>query len=87
MAVEDDRLMTTADVIVSELLSFSVFIQQRFGIKLWFTEALQFIFSHLQPTLLAKMVASYCYLSFQFGLIPRKNIFSSYYNLQGYPSS
>lgn len=28
MAVEDDRLMTTADVIVSELLSFSIFIQQ-----------------------------------------------------------
>lgn len=24
MAVEDDRLMTTADVIVSELLSFSI---------------------------------------------------------------
>lgn len=83
MAVEDDRLMTTADVIVSELLSFSIFIQQRFGIKLWFTEALQFIFNHLQPTLLAKMVANYCYLSFQFGLIPRKKCFLQLLQLPG----
>lgn len=52
----------------------SFFIQQRFGIKLWFTEALRFIFNRLQP-ILAKIVANYCYLSFQFGLLPRKKYF------------
>lgn len=49
-------------------------IQQRFGVKLWFTEALRFIFNHLQPTL-AKTVVNYCCLSFQFGLILRKKYF------------
>ena len=41
---------------------------------MWFTEALRFIFNHLQPTL-AKTVVNYCFLSFQFGLILRKKYF------------
>lgn len=42
--------------------------------KLWLTEASQFIFNHLQ-TVLAKTAVNYCHLSFQFGLIPRKKYF------------
>lgn len=54
-------------------LLFSFLTKQKFGIKLWFKEALRFIFNHLQPTL-AK-VANYCYLSSQFKLVRRKKIF------------
>lgn len=42
--------------------------------KLWLTEASQFIFNHLQ-TVVAKTAVNYCRLSFQFGLIPRKKYF------------
>lgn len=54
-------------------LLFSFLTKQKFGIKLWFKEALRFIFNHLQPTL-AK-VANYCYLSSQFKLVRRKKYF------------
>lgn len=39
------KTRTITDVIFSEFLLFSFLMQQRFGIKVWFTEALQFIFN------------------------------------------
>ena len=62
-------------------LLFPFLIKQRFGIKLWFMEALRFIFNHLHPTL-ANVVVNDCHLSFQFGLVPRKKYFVQLVQLQ-----